>query len=343
MNEALARFEAPSIAFFDVGLDDQRALSALCPPDWRLRFHESIDIDPNTPELTTTQVLCVFVRTGVTRQIIDAMPNLALVTTRSTGLDHIDLQACRERGVVVSGVADYGSGTVAEHTFALLLAIARRVCEARARANQGSFSYRGLTGFDLEGKTLGIVGCGRIGQHMLRIARGFGMELLAFDPAPMPGLASGLGVRYVSWSELLQRSDVISLHVPLNTGTHHLLDGDAFAQMKPGVVLLNTARGALIDSSALVRALESETVAAAGLDVLEEEDELSSEAPMGCGGLGCDRGWSPAPHHALLGHPRVLVTPHIGFNSREAVVRILDATVANIAAWQRDRSGSEAS
>lgn len=343
MSKATVRPEVPLIDFFDVGPDDQRHLSEACPHDWRLRFHDSNDIDLHDPALAQTKVLCVFVRTPVTKQVIAAMPKLALVTTRSAGVDHIDLQACRERGVVVRSVPDYGSGTVAEHTFALLLAIARRICEASARANQGSFSYRGLTGFDLEGKRLGIVGCGRIGQHVMRIARGFGMQLLAFDPEPQPSLAISLGFRYVSWSELLQLSDVISLHVPLNPGTRHLLDGDAFAQMKPGVVMINTARGALVDSFALVHALESGTVAAAGLDVLEEEGEISSEAPMGCGGLGCDRGWSPMPHHPLLGHPHVLVTPHIGFNSREAVDRILSATVANIVAWQRGRSGNEAS
>ena len=341
MSEAIARPEAPVIDFFDVGQDDQRHLSEVCPPGWRLRFHESNDIDLHDPALAQTEVLCVFVRTPVTKQVIAAMPKLALVTTRSAGVDHIDIQTCRERGVVVSRVPDYGSGTVAEHTFALLLAVARRICDARARARQGSFSYRGLTGFDLEGKRLGIVGCGRIGRHVMRIARGFGMELLAFDPAPQPDLAIRLGARYVSWSELLQCSDVISLHVPLNAGTHHLLDENAFAQMKPGAVLLNTARGALVDSSALLRALESGRVAVAGLDVLEEEGELSSEAPMGCGGIGCDRGWTAAQQHDLLTHPRVLVTPHIGFNSREAVQRILAATVENIAEWQLRRSRNE--
>lgn len=209
------------------------------------------------------------------------MPRLGLVTTRSTGFDHIDLQACRERGIAVCTVPDYGSATVAEHAFALLLALSRRIPEAQSRARRGSFSYRGLTGFDLEGKVLGVVGCGRIGQHVMRIAGGFGMQRLAFDPSPQPGLDISLGIQFVPLPELLRRSDVVSLHGPLTSDTHHLFDDDAFAQMKPGAVLINTARGDLVDSRALERAFDRGIVSAAGLDVLEEEGDLPDDLPMG--------------------------------------------------------------
>ena len=135
----------------------------------------------------------------------------------------------------------------------------------------------------------------------------------------------------MTWEKLLQSSDILSLHVPATEGTHHLLDAQAFARMKPGVVLINTARGALIDEAALLRALDEGIVVAAGLDVLEQEGALSPEVPTGCGGLGCDTGWTASG--PLLAHPHVLLTPHIGFNTREAITRILDETVANIAAW----------
>lgn len=323
------------VLFVDVGTEDRATLEALCPQSWRPRFLADVHIDADDRATALAQALCVFVRTPVTRELLQRMPALRLVATRSAGLDHIDLAACRERGIVVTHVPDYGAATVAEHTFALLLALARHLCEARARALQGSFSYRGLTGFELDGKVLGVVGCGRIGAHVARIAHGFGMRVVTFDPRPRPGAAISLGVEFVGWSELLECSDVLSLHLPLTPETHHLLDEAAFTRVKPGVVLLNTARGALIDEQALVRALDRGAVSAAGLDVLEHEGGGSPEAPMGCGGLGCDRGWGAT--HPLLRHPRVLATPHVGFNTREAVTRILHETVDNIMAWQAGR------
>jgi D-lactate dehydrogenase len=342
LNSALVPFEGPPsesapgalrVLFVDVGPEDRATLEALCPRSWRPEF--LADTQPGSTDdrvAALAQVLCVFVRTPVTRELLRRMPALRLVATRSAGVDHVDLAACRERGIAVVHVPDYGAATVAEHTFALLLALARHLFEARARVLQGSFSYRGLTGFELEGKVLGIVGFGRIGLHVARIAHGFGMSVVAFDPHPRPETAISLEVDFVGWSELLEHSDVLSLHLPLTPQTHHLLDAAAFARVKPGVVLLNTARGALIDEEALVRALDCGTVSAAGLDVLEHEGGAASEAPMGCGGLGCDRGWGAA--HPLLSHPRVLATPHVGFNTREAVARILHQTVDNIAAWQ---------
>ena len=189
--------------------------------------------------------------------------------------------------------------------------------------------------FELEGKTLGVVGCGRIGQRVLRIAHGFGMRLLTFDPSPQPALVDSLGVRYIALPELLERCDVVSLHLPLTADTHHLFDDSLFACMKSGAVLINTARGGLVDSQALARALDRGLVLAAGLDVLTDERELPDEVDTGCEPRDGVCGWRPPPKHVLLSHPRVLVTPHIGFNSREAVRRILDSTVANIAGWLR--------
>ena len=320
------------VLFVDVGPEDRATLEALCPRSWWPRFLPDTHLAADDGATALAQVLCVFIRTPVTRELLQRLPALRLVATRSAGVDHIDLAACREHGIAVVHVPDYGAATVAEHTFTLLLGLARHLCEARGRALRGSFSYRGLTGFELEGKVLGVVGCGRIGTHVARIAHGFGMKVLTFDPQPRPEAAIGLGIDFVGWSELLERSDVLSLHVPLTPQTHHLLDDSAFTRVKPGVVLLNTARGALIDEEALVRALDRGTVAAAGLDVLEHEGEAAPEAPMGCDGLGCDRGWGAS--HPLLRHARVLATPHVGFNTREAVARILHETVDSIAAWQ---------
>ena len=325
------------VLFMDVAAEDQAALGALCPNTWWPRFVPDTQIDADDGAAALAQVLCVFVRTPVTREVLQRMPALRLVATRSAGVDHIDLDACRERGIAVVHVPDYGAATVAEHSFALLLGLARHLCEARGRALQGHFSYRGLTGFELEGKVLGVVGLGRIGTHVARIAKGFGMKVLAFDPRPEAAINSSIdsGIDSVGWSDLLERSDILSLHVPLTPQTHHLLDDKAFARIKPGVMLLNTARGGLIDEEALLRALDRGAVSGAGLDVLEHEGGAAPEAPMGCGGLGCERGWESS--HPLLRHPRVLATPHVGFNTREAVARILRETIDNIAAWQADQ------
>ncbi|MCH2242495.1 MAG: phosphoglycerate dehydrogenase, partial [Aquabacterium sp.] len=184
----------------DIAAEDQAALEALCPSSWWPRFLADTQLDADDGAAALAQALCVFVRTPVTRQSLQRMPALRLVATRSTGVDHIDLDACRERGIAVVHV---------------LLGLARHVCEARGRALQGRFSYRGLTGFELEGKVLGIVGFGRIGTHVARIAQGFGMKVLSFDPRPRPQATIPLGVDFVGWSELLERSEILSLHVPL--------------------------------------------------------------------------------------------------------------------------------
>ncbi|WP_070330162.1 hydroxyacid dehydrogenase [Pseudomonas aeruginosa] len=328
-----------SVLFSDIAPADQAALQQRLPTHWHAHFVQNERLVVSDVGDEDTEVLCVFVRTRVDESVLRLLPRVRLVATRSAGFDHIDLQACRRRGIAVCRVPDYGSASVAEHAFALLLGVARHLTQAHERARQGSFAYRGLTGFELEGKTLGIVGLGRIGRHVARIALGFGMEVLAYDPALAQSLditaAPIAGVRVVTWEQILQSSDVLSLHVPATQATHHLLDGQAFARVKPGMVLINTARGALIDEAALLHALEAGTVAAAGLDVLEQEGDLSPEVPTGCGGLGCDTGWSASS--PLLTHPRVLVTPHVGFNTSEAIARILDETISNIAAWHAGR------
>ena len=252
-----------AVLFSDIAPADQAALQQRLPTRWRAHFVESEHLAGSDTEHEAIEVLCVFVRTRVDESLLRLLPRLRLVATRSAGIDHIDLDACRRRGIAVCHVPDYGSASVAEHVFALLLGVTRHLTQAHERARQGSFAYRGLTGFELEGKTLGIVGLGRIGRHAARIALGFGMDVLAYDPAFAASAEHPDGVLLVTWEQLLQSSDILSLHVPATEGTHHLLDAQAFARMKPGVVLINTARGALIDEAALLRALDEGIVVAA--------------------------------------------------------------------------------
>ncbi|MBI4092680.1 MAG: hydroxyacid dehydrogenase [Candidatus Kerfeldbacteria bacterium] len=286
-------------------------------------------------ELRDVIILSVFIHTPVTPELLAKLPQLKFITTRSTGYDHIDLAACAKRDVLVSNIPTYGENTVAEHTMALLLALSRKLIPSIERTRRGDFRLDDLRGFDLKGKTIGLIGSGHIGSHVAQYAVAFGMHVLAFDPKPNHQLARNIGFSYVSFSDLLPQSDIISLHVPFLPSTKHLLNDAAFKQMKKGVVIINTSRGGLIDTKALVKALKNGTVAAAGLDVLEEECEITEERELLTDAFKkkCDLETVLA-NHILLEQPNVIITPHNAFNSKEALERILTTTVENIKAFQ---------
>jgi len=296
------------------------------------------------------ECLSIFIGSRITAEFLQDHQTLRFITTRSTGVDHIDLAACKHRGVTVSFVPSYGENTVAEHTFALLLAISRRIRQSLTMKRGASFSFESLRGFDLKDKTIGIVGAGRIGLHVIRIAKAFGMQVLAYDINPTPIIAEVLDFEYVAFDELLQESDIVSLHAPLNPATVHMLNRDSMAKCRPGVIIVNTGRGALIDTGALVAALDSGLVGGAGLDVLEDERLFRSDASkLVAEQIVADlqRISSPEEAHmrnperlaeiqrlkdneSLLSRPNVVFTPHIGFNSAEAVRRIDEVTLENI-------------
>lgn len=280
------------------------------------------------------EVVSGFVSSTFSNQVMEQLDNLKLIATRSTGFDHIPLDLCHQRDITVCNVPTYGSNTVAEHVFGLLLTISHRLEEAIDRTRKGDFSPKGLQGFDLLGKTIGIVGTGGIGREAIRIAKGFGMNVLAFDVQPDEDAAYKLDFRYVSLDELLADSDVVSLHVPANEKTRHLISRDEFKKMKDGAVLINTARGDIVDTKALVRALAEQKLSAAGLDVLPEEPVIREEAELLRSVYEQRRDLSTLLANHVLVHMRnVVVTPHSGFNTREAVQRILDTTVENIRAF----------
>ncbi|MDO8593683.1 MAG: NAD(P)-dependent oxidoreductase [bacterium] len=303
-------------------------------PNEEITFHEgplSAFSDLTDPEAA---VLCTFIESPIAEAEMSRFPALKLIATRSTGYDHIDLAAATARGIAVANVPFYGENTVAEFAFALLLALSRRIIDADERVREGTFSPNGLRGFDLAGKTLGVVGTGHIGAHIIRMAQGFGMKVIGFDAFPNADLSHTLNFTYVSLTELLAQSDVISLHVPYNKDTHHLINKENIGAIKKGAYLINTARGAVVETDALIEALQNGMLAGAALDVLEEEGELSEEAAL-----------LTAPHpnadalkitlenHYLINHPRVIVTPHLAFNTQEAVERILNTTIENIASF----------
>lgn len=291
---------------------------------------EPLDED-TVGKYSDAEIVSPFVFSDLSQPILAQLPALRYIATRSTGFDHIDTGYCGEQDIKVSNVPTYGDETVAEHVFALLLAISHKIPEAVSRTRQGDFSQKGLQGFDLKGRTIGIIGTGHIGLNTVRIARGFGMQVLAHDIKPDEAAARELGFTYTGLPELLAASDVISLHVPGNKATHHLLSDEQFAMMKPGVVLINTARGTVIDVRALLHALADGKVSAAGLDVLPEEPAIREEAEL-------LRSFFARKHdlealladHVLLRMRNVIITPHSAFNTKEAVERILSTTVQNI-------------
>ncbi len=283
------------------------------------------------------EVVSVFVRSEVDRPVLERLESVRLVAVRATGFDRIDVEACAERGVVVANVPRYGENTVAEHTFGLILNLSRRIHMAHQRTRRGDFSLEGLEGVDLRGRTLGVVGAGNIGLRVIRIGRAFEMDVLVYDVAPEPLLAEVLGFRYAPLEEVLERSDVVTLHVPATPATHHLLDRERLGRMRRGALLINTARGAVVDSEALLWALEQGIVAGAGLDVLEGEELLAEER------LAYRTPESEAHlrelvyNHFLLKRDDVIITPHMAWFSREARERILATTIANIRAWEAGR------
>lgn len=288
----------------------------------------------NAQEFSDAEVISTFAYSELDRRVLEKLPALELIATRSTGFDHIDTRYCIERGVTISNVPTYGENTVAEHVFALLLTISHRMPEAIDRARNGEFSPLGLQGFDLAGKTLGVVGTGNIGRHVIRIARGFEMKVVACDVRPDGALAQRLCFRYAPFDEVLGASDIVTLHVPATPQTNNLLSQAEFARMRDGVVLINTSRGSVVDVPALIEALKRGKVAAAGLDVLPDEPMIREEAELISSSLiGRNDLRTLLADHVLLRMPNVVVTPHSGFNTREAIARIVGATVENIDAF----------
>ncbi len=276
--------------------------------------------------------ISVFVGSAVDKEVINSFPNLKLITTRSTGFDHIDSAAAKEKNIAVAYVPGYGDNTVAEFAFALILSLSRKIFEAYDRIKErGLFNFDGLRGFDLNGKTIGVVGTGRIGCYMIKIAKGFGMNVIAYDAFKKEELCEKLGFKYVSLDELLSQSDVISLHVPYLPSTHHLINSENISKIKKGALLINTSRGAVVETEAIIKGLNQGILGGVGLDVLEEEGAIADEKALLLYG-------HPEEHdlrtilanHVLIDMPNVIITPHTAFNTQEALQRILNTDIENI-------------
>jgi D-lactate dehydrogenase len=272
--------------------------------------------------------VCAFVNDRLDAQVLQRLHagGVRLLALRSAGFNHVDLEAAAALGMVVGRVPEYSPYAVAEHTVALLLALNRHLHRAYARVREGNFALEGLLGFDLHGRTIGVVGTGKIGECVARIMAGFGCQLLGFDPQPNPDCLA-LGMRYVDLPEMLATSDVITLHCPLTPQTRHLIDADALALMKPGAMLLNTSRGAVVDTPAVIAALKSGSLGSLGLDVYEEEADLFFQDLSG-------EVLHDDVFARLLTFPNVLITGHQAFFTEDALTAIAETTLANIDAFE---------
>lgn len=291
------------------------------------------------PEYSDAQadVLSIFVNSVVDKNQLNKFPNLKHIVARSTGIDHIDIEEARSRGITISYIPGYGQNTIAEFAFALLLVLSRKILDSAKRVREeGLFSQDSkLRGFDLCGKTIGVVGVGKIGEFMIRQARGFGMNVLAFDVSPREDLARELNFSYVPFEELLQQSDVVSFHLPYTKETHHILNMGNIEKMKTGSILINTARGGLIETKALAKALHDGILGGVGLDVLEEEMYVNDEAKLFLAKNSNDEEMRTVlENNYIIDHPHAIVTPHNAFNTNEALKRILDTAIQNINAFQ---------
>lgn len=293
-----------------------------------LRYIEARLTEESAPLADGAEAVCPFVNDVLARPVLETLAagGTRLLALRSAGFNHVDLAAAAELGFGVARVPAYSPEAVAEHTIALILSLNRKIHRAYARVREGNFALDGLLGFDLCGRIVGVVGAGKIGLAVARILKGFGCRILVSDPAPLPEV-SEIGAELVQLDRLLAESDIVTLHCPLTPDTHHLIDHDALGRLKRGVMLINTGRGALVDTAALIRGLKSGIIGYLGLDVYEEEGDLFFEDLS-------DQVLQDDVFARLLTFPNVLITGHQAFFTAEAMAEIAKITVENLSTFE---------
>lgn len=295
--------------------------------------HEVITQD-NASQYQDAEIISTFIYSKLTKEAIDLLPNLKLISTRSTGFDHIDTAYCKQKGIVVSTVPSYGVHTVAEHTFGLILALTKKLIPSIERTRKGDFSLNGLEGIDINGKTLGVIGTGKIGTTVIHLAQAFGMHVIAMSHHPQ--VSDSPSLTYVtSLQDVLPKADIVTLHLPLTPETKHIINMQNILTFKKGACLINTARGGLIETAAILEGLEKGVLAGVGLDVLEDECDIREERELLSSEFlkSCDLK-TQLMQHMLLNRDDVLVTPHKAFDTKEAIQEILEITATNIKSFQ---------
>lgn len=318
------------IIFFEIQPWEEEKLKQAFPDAAFVKDKLAIE---NIEQYQDAEIISTFIYSSISRAVLNKLPNLKYIVTRSTGFDHIDGSAAHEKNIVIANVPEYGSRTVAEHTFALILALTRKIYQSINKVKHFDFNRDDIRGIDLFGKTMGIVGLGKTGIEVLKIARAFGLKVLVTTRTQDPHLAIEYGFDYVDLANLLSQSDIISLHVPYSKETHHLINIGNIADIKKGAYLINTSRGGLIETQAILKGLEENILKGVGLDVLEEEKELGDELEILKDGKESDTDLKTLIYnHVLINHLNVIITPHNAFNSVEALEKITQVTIENIRA-----------
>lgn len=322
--------EGKKVCFFEIEPWEERFLRDKLHTEREFQFYSDRLSDGNIHLAQEADVLVTFIYSDLSLRILDKLPKLKGIVTMSVGTDHIDTKEAERRGITICNVPSYGPNTVAEHAMALLLALSRNIIPSVERTRAGDYDYTGLSGWDLLGRTIGVIGTGKIGALVVKASHGFGMRIVAYDPIPNPELTKQYQAEYLSLPEILRRADILSLHVPLTEENKHMLGHREFAQMKRGMVLINTARGGLVDIDALLWALEEGIVKQVGADVLEEEDLIKEEKELFSRHFNLKEYQTALAGHVLMHHPKVLVTPHNAFNSHESLRNILETTIQDL-------------
>jgi len=315
------------MVFFDIDSHNKEYMEKHFP-DASYLSTPLLEITNITEEMSKTEIISIFTTSKVTAETLDKFPNLKLIALRSVGFSHVDLDYCKTRGIRVTNTPHYGDHTVAEFAFGLLLAVTRKIKLANEDFERGSVNLGNYTGMELFCKTVGVIGTGAIGKQFIRIAKGFAMNVIGYDIYP----DKNLNIEYTDLEDLCARSDAISIHAPLTKDNFHLIDKQKFEKMKKGVIIINTARGELIDSLALYEALLNKTVSGAGLDVIESE-EITAHDDDYVGAIDSIDKQALKDYmltQKLLKIPNVIITPHIAYDTCDAIQRILDMTVHNI-------------
>lgn len=315
-----------NIAMFSTQAYDQEYFQrAIVDKPIEIEFFEH-PLNPKTAKLVKDcETVCIFVNDEVDADVAQTLSDagVKLIALRCAGFNNVDIDACHEHGITIVRVPEYSPFAVAEHTFGLILTLNRKIHKAFNRVREGNFSLNGLCGFDLNEKTIGIVGCGKIGSCVAKIAHGFGMDVLLADPDPNPKLEH-FG-DFTDIEAILEESDIVTLHCPLNNQTHHLIDAEALDRMKIGAMLVNTSRGALIDTTAVIQRLKRKQLGSLAIDVYEEEADLFFQ----------DRSSTVLQDDVfarLLSFPNVLITGHQAFFTHEALTEIAETTVSSVLA-----------
>jgi D-lactate dehydrogenase len=323
------------LAFFEVDEQEQAVLRDAFAHESRfdIEVHQEPLTAQNAQRARDAEGIGIFIRSHITREVLDQMEKLSLIAAMSTGVDHIDLDACRERNIAVCNVPSYGDNTVAEYAFGLILALARNFRPIFRRVDRGEFSRAGLRGTDLKGKTLGLIGTGRIGSHLARLAWAADMKVIAYDLHPNPNLTMQYGVDYLSLEDVLQQSDVISLHVPYAKSTHHLINAERLQMVRHTAFLINTSRGQVVDTEAVADALREGRLGGVALDTFEGEQVWIEEEFLKRDDIAAIVLREAMESFSILQSDRAILTPHNAYNTDEALKRILTTSSDNIKAF----------